>query len=80
MAKRDCITVKSSLFVSLANPSYMAKGMEIKGENQGVVTCSSPKMAYFDKEVSLSDMVRYIYGYTNIMKNRNRPHMFIKEL
>lgn len=79
-AKRESITVKSCLCVGLANPAYMEKGMEIKGEDQGVVICPGPNMAYFDKEVSLADMVGHIYGYTNIMKNGNRPHMFIKEL
>lgn len=79
-AKRDSITVKSCLCVGLANPAYMEKEMEIKGEKQGVVICPGPNLAYFDKEISLSEMVRHIYGYTNVLKKGIRPHMFIKEL
>ena len=37
-------------------------------------------MAYFKEEVSLSDMVKHIYGNTNVMTHVNRPHVFIKEL
>lgn len=79
-AKRDSITVKSCLCVGLANPAYMEKEMEIKGEKQGVVICPGPNLAYFDKEISLFDMVRHIYGYTNVLRKGSRPHMFIKEL
>ncbi len=79
-AKRDSITVKSCLCVGLANPAYMEKEMEIKGEKQGVVICPGPNLAYFDKEISLNEMVRHIYGYTNVLRKGSRPHMFIKEL
>src|SRR5690606_10407544 len=37
-------------------------------------------MAYFNREVSLFDMVRHIYGYTSVLQNSYRPNMFIKEL
>src|SRR5690606_10814624 len=79
-AKRDSITEQSCLCVGLANPAYMEKEMEIKGEKQGVVICPGPNLAYFDKEMTLSEMVRHIYGYTNVLKKGKRPHMFIKEL
>lgn len=78
--KRESITVKSCLCVGLANPAYMENEMEIKGEKQGVVICPGPNIAYFDKEISLAEMVRHIYGYTSLFKNESRPHMFIKEL
>jgi len=31
-------------------------------------------MAYFDKEVTLSEMVQHIYGNFNVMQNINRPN------
>ncbi len=37
-------------------------------------------MAYFDQEVSLSNMIQHIYGYTSVLRNYNRPHFFAKEL
>jgi hypothetical protein len=37
-------------------------------------------MAYFSKEVSFKEMVDHIYGRINILDDRHRPHMFLKEL
>jgi hypothetical protein len=54
--------------------------MEVKGQSQGVVICPGPNMAYFDKEVSLSEMVQHIYGNAIVMTDANRPNLFIKEL
>nr|WP_294935508.1 hypothetical protein [uncultured Flavobacterium sp.] len=76
----EATTVKACLCVGLANPAYLEKGMEKKGEEQGVVICPGPNMAYFDKEVSLYEMVRHIYGYKSILADIYRPNMFIKEL
>ena len=74
------ITEKSCLCVGLANASYLENNIKIKGQDQGVVICPGPNMAYFDQEVSLSKMVQHIYGNTTILRNRNRPHFFAKEL
>src|SRR5690606_11503390 len=54
--------------------------MEIKGQQQGVVICPGPNLAYFNKITSLSDMVQHIYGKINLLTVTNRPHVFIKEL
>ncbi len=77
---KNKITEKSCLCVGLANASYLENDIEIKGQQQGVVVCPGPNLAYFDKEVSLSDMVKHIYGTTNIMEDIQRPNMFVKEL
>ncbi|WP_333600729.1 hypothetical protein [Flavobacterium sp.] len=74
------IMAKSCLCVGLANPSYLENGIEVKGQQQGVVICPGPNLAYFDKIVSLAEMVKHIYGTTNILKEVNRPNMFVKEL
>ena len=78
--KQDTIVAKSCLCVGLANPAYMENNIHVKGEEQGVVICPGPNMAYFNREVSLFDMVRHIYGYTSVLQNGDRPNMFIKEL
>jgi hypothetical protein len=78
--KEDAITVKSCLCVGLANTAYLENGIPVKGEAQGVVICPGPNMAYFDKVVSLKDMVRHIYGYGSVLADGHRPNMFIKEL
>jgi len=74
------ITVKSCLCVGLANTAYLENDIEIKGEKQGVVVCPGPNLAYFDKEVSLNEMIRHINGYESVLADGYRPNMFIKEL
>jgi hypothetical protein len=77
---KNKITEKSCLCVGLANASYLENGIKIKGQAQGVVICPGPNMAYFDHEVSLSEMVQHIYGNTSVLTATNRPNMFVKEL
>lgn len=74
------ITEKSCLCVGLVNAAYIENDIKIKGQQQGVVICPGPNLAYFDREISLVNMVKHIYGNTNIMTNDNRPNVFVKEL
>jgi hypothetical protein len=78
--KKAEIFEKACLCVGLANASYLENGMEIKGQQQGVVICPGPNLAYFDKIISLADMVKHIYGKNNILPHNTRPNMFVKEL
>jgi len=78
--RKDAILVKSCLCVGLANSAYLENDIPVKGEQQGVVVCPGPNMAYFDKEVSLQQMVRHIYGHDSVLAEGYRPNMFIKEL
>lgn len=78
--KKKEITDKACLCVGLVNSAYLEQGIEIKGEKQGVVICPGPNLAYFDKEVSLSEMIGHIYGTRNILSETERPNMFINEL
>ena len=74
------ITEKACLCVGLANASYLENDIKIKGQEQGVIVCPGPNMAYFDKEVSLAEMMQHIYGNANVMTDTNRPNLFVKEL
>lgn len=74
------IVDKSCLCIGLANASYLDLGIEIKGEEQGVVICPGPNIAYFTKEATLKEMTNHIYGKTNLIETKERPHFFIKEL
>jgi hypothetical protein len=74
------ITEKACLCVGLVNAAYLENGIEIKGQQQGVIICPGPNLAYFDKEVSLANMVQHIYGKTNILSTENRSNVFINEL
>ncbi|MFN3968959.1 hypothetical protein [Flavobacterium sp.] len=78
--KQAKIFEKSCLCVGLANASYMENNLEVKGQQQGVVICPGPNLAYFDREVSLADMVKHIYGNANVLAETHRPNMFVKEL
>ncbi|SHM02958.1 hypothetical protein [Chryseobacterium polytrichastri] len=78
--RKAIITEKACLCVGLVNAAYMEQKLEIKGEKQGVVICPGPNLAFFDKEVSLSQMVQHIYGNANVLPNNDRPNMFINEL
>lgn len=40
----------------LANASYIENDIEVKGQQQGIVICPGPNLAYFDKVVSLAQM------------------------
>ena len=72
---------KACLCEGLANTAFLNYGIEKKGEDQGVVICPGPNMAYFtEPTTSLKDMVGHIYGKNNIITCSHRPHMFIKEL
>lgn len=77
---KQSITEKSCLCVGLANASYLENNIKIKGQDQGVVICPGPNMAYFDQEVSLSKMIQHIYGNASVLRNSNRPNFFVKEL
>ena len=74
------ITEKACLCVGLANASYLENNIKIKGQPQGVVICPGPNLAYFDKEVSLLDMVKHIYGNASVLGNKERPNVIINEL
>ena len=77
---KEKITEKTCLCVGLSNASYLENNIQIKGQEQGVVICPGPNMAYFDKEISLSEMVQHIYGNANVLSSTERPNMFVKEL
>jgi hypothetical protein len=77
---KNSITEKSCLCVGLANASYLENNIPIKGQDQGIVVCPGPNLAYFDQEVSLKKMIRHIYGNDTVLRVTNRPNVFIKEL
>jgi len=78
--KRSLLTDKTCLCEGLSNAAFLDYGIEKKGENQGIAICPGPNMAYFDKDLSLKEMINHIYGKTNVLADMERPHMFIKEL
>ena len=55
---KNKITDKSCLCVGLVNAAYLENDIQIKGQQQGIVICPGPNLAYFDREISLADMVK----------------------
>ena len=49
-------------------------------ESKGVSICPGPNMAYFSKELSLSQMTHHIYNGVQEVVRSDRPNMFVNEL
>nr|WP_321408242.1 hypothetical protein [uncultured Carboxylicivirga sp.] len=75
----DEIIEKECLCVGLGISLLEAKNIEVKTTDK-VTVCPGPNLAYFSKKMSLKEMVDHIYGRTNMLDDRHRPHMFLKEL
>ena len=78
--KYNEIVDKSCICVGLGTSALLVNGLDIKVKGKGVSVCPGPNMAHFYKAVSLKDMVNHIYGKINILDNKKRPNMFIKEI
>ncbi|MBI1804731.1 MAG: hypothetical protein HY033_00190 [Ignavibacteriae bacterium] len=76
----DAITEKSCICVGLGTAALLVNDASTRVEGPGVSICPGPNLAYFDKAVSLKEMVDHIYGRTSLVNEETRPHMFLKEL
>jgi hypothetical protein len=76
----DKIIEKSCLCVGLSASAMLVNHINMNGTGPAVAVCPGPNLAYFSEIVSLKKMVDHIYGRINIMKRKDRPHFFIKEL
>lgn len=74
------VTEKTCLCVGLGTSALIANEIPLTFETNGVSICPGPNMAYFSEIVGLKDMVDHIYGKMNIIKQTDRPNVFIKEL
>jgi hypothetical protein len=73
------ITEKECLCNGLSTSTLLSKNIEVKPNFK--VTCRpGPNLAYFSKIATLKEMADHIYGRINLLDNRPRPHMFLKEL
>lgn len=76
----DDVVSKECLCVGLMNSAVHAYSLPRLKNLEAVTICPGPNIAYFNKIVSLREMVDHIYGRTNLLSTTDRPHMFIKEL
>ena len=71
---------KECLCIGLSNSAIKKYSIEPFKKLEAVNICPGPNIAYFSEILSLREMVDHIYGRDNVLKDGNRPHMFIKEL
>ena len=76
----DKIIEKECICVGLGVAADRSKNIPVTKHIDAVSVCPGPNIAYFSKEMSLKDMVDHIYGRKNMLDDRPRPHMFLKEL
>jgi hypothetical protein len=76
----ELTTTRECLCVGLSNAALMKYGIPTKHYKESVSICPGPNLAYYDKLVSLKEMVDHIYGRGDILTRKDRPHLFIKEL
>jgi hypothetical protein len=78
--EHDKVVEKSCICVGLGTSALLVNELDTRVEKEGVSVCPGPNMAYFDKILSLQEMVNHIYGRANVITRTDRPHVFIKEL
>jgi hypothetical protein len=71
---------KECLCVGLSNSAANKYERPFLKNLTAVTICPGPNIAYFSKEVSLHEMADHIYGRSNIITDKSRPHFFINEL
>ena len=75
----ESIEAKECLCAGLAASALVLNNINTKSDGSAVSVCPGPNLAYFSRVVSLREMVKHIYGKTNIIASDSRPHVFIKE-
>jgi hypothetical protein len=76
----NTVTEKICLCEGLCSSTYIKYDMVKRKENKAVAICPGPNLAYFTRSYSLDEMVMHIYGKIDLLKNVQRPNMFIKEI
>jgi len=74
------IVEKACICVGLGTAALLSHEIDATEEGDAVSVCPGPNMAYFSETVSLQKMADHIYGRDNVIRRKDRPQMFIKEL
>ncbi|HMY94436.1 MAG TPA: hypothetical protein PKJ48_06940 [Cyclobacteriaceae bacterium] len=74
------VVSRECLCIGLINSAILKYQLPPIKKMEAVTICPGPNLAYFSNVVTLKEMTDHIYGRTNLIANKNRPHMFIKEL
>lgn len=76
----DAVTEKVCLCEGLCASAYIKNDMLKPKESKAVAVCPGPNLAYFSGVYTLDEMVKHIYGQTDLLKNIERSNVFINEL
>lgn len=76
----DEITEKVCLCEGLCASAYLKNHLLRPRESDAVSICPGPNLAYFSGKYSLKEMIDHIYGRVDLLKQVNRPNLFINEL
>lgn len=76
----DRIVDKACLCEGLIASALTKHSISLYKQSMTSAVCPGPNLAYFSRIATLREMVDHIYGRINIMTDRHRPNMFLKEL
>ncbi len=76
----DKIVEKSCICVGLGTSVLINNNLSTSVEGAGVSVCPGPNMAYYSKKLKLGEMIAHIYGKADVITDKNRPNVFVKEL
>lgn len=79
-AQFDAITEKVCLCEGLCASAYLKNEILKPRESDAVSICPGPNLAYFSGKYSLREMIDHIYGRIDLLKQVNRPNLFVNEL
>ena len=78
--RRSNVLAKDCLCVGLSNAASLRHDELFLKSSQAVNVCPGPNIANFSQIVSLQTMTDHIYGRTDLVTNKQRPHVFIAEM
>ena len=79
-AQFNAITEKVCLCEGLCASAYLKNELLRPRESDAVSICPGPNLAYFSGKYSLTEMIDHIYGRIDLLKQVNRPNLFVNEL
>ncbi len=78
--RKNNVLAKDCLCVGLSNAASLHHDELFLKSSQAVNVCPGPNIANFSQIVSLQTMTDHIYGRTDLVTNKQRPHVFMAEM
>ena len=74
------IVDKVCLCEGLTVPALIVNNIDTPKQSRAVSVCPGPNLAYYSKISTLHEMVDHIYGRIDLVTDKTRPNLFVKEL